>query len=82
MVDMYIAPERIFLIYVKVGDVKENEASLGYVKYKLTSAVFSEKEANEEIKKNPSNLIKKVIEFQKELVIPKTKFELHGGIKW
>ncbi len=62
---------------------KENKSSFGYVKYKLVSATTNEARADEEIKKNPSGLMKKVINFQKEIVLPKTEFELHvKRVKW
>ncbi|GEM_PF-5859304 len=80
MSDLYISPERIFLIYAKVKDVnEETETSLGYVTYELISATTNEGYVDDEIKKDPSGLMKKVINFQKEIVLPKTKFKLHGG---
>lgn len=82
MSDLYISPEKIFLIYAKVEErYDETKTSLDYVKYKLISATTNEARADEEIKKNPSGLMKKVINFQKEIILQRTTFKLHGDLK-
>lgn len=80
MSDLYIKPEKIFLIYEKIEDLKEEGDKLESFRYELVSLTSNEKRADEEVKKNPSNLIKKVLELQQELIIEKQKFKLHGGI--
>lgn len=76
MSDLYISPERIYLIYSKTENV--NRIGFDYTIYKLVSVTTDEARADEEIKKNPSGLMKKVIGFKKEFITLKIKSELMG----
>ena len=84
MSELYLEPDKIFLIYARVQYGKEEQFNydigdqLGLTAYQLVSATFSEKDANEEIKKDPSNLIKKVIEFEKRIALSEKRVELMG----